>query len=208
MKEDGIIYTVVVKQGRDSPTVPRVSPIFLSEAQCCVIQKFCPEVFTPLFPGHSVPFSARQSRDRGKAGPPSPSFLLHGWLLLHLHLLLHLSHLHLHPESAGHPVWQVKNLYSYKVMSFIYQILMIHLQWQLVILNSETYTVNINILSCFVMSSSISHVLSSVIVITLLRMGKKQVSEQHSAKINIPKIYRLKCMFEKFYLRATCTGIS
>lgn len=122
MKEDGIIYTVVVKQGHDSPTVPRVSPIFLSKAQCCVFQKFCPDVFTPLFPVHSVPFSARQSRDRGKAGPPSPSFLLHGWLILHLHLPLHLSHLHLHTESAGHPDWQVQHLYSwsnsYKVIVF------------------------------------------------------------------------------------------
>lgn len=109
MEEDGIIYTVVVKQGHGTPAGPQVSPIFLSDVQCCAFQKFCPDTFfTRLFPVHSIPISARQSRDRGKAGPPSPSFHLHGRLLFHLHLPLHLSLLHLHTESAGHPDWQVQ----------------------------------------------------------------------------------------------------
>ncbi len=34
MAEDGIIYTVVVKQGHSSPAGPRVSPIFTSNAVC------------------------------------------------------------------------------------------------------------------------------------------------------------------------------
>lgn len=96
LEEDGIIYTVLVKQQHGTPSGPQVNPISFRKhlpARCFPVYT---DVFIPLFPEQSISLPAGQSRDRGETRPPSPSLLLYGRLLLHLYLPLHLSLLHLH----------------------------------------------------------------------------------------------------------------
>lgn len=69
--------------------------------------RFRSAYFPSCLPPVSFSLPVCKSRDRREAGSPPPPLLFYGRLLLHHHFPLHLSILHLHEESARHPVWQV-----------------------------------------------------------------------------------------------------
>lgn len=119
-EEDGVIYTVVVKQPHGGPTSPMVRHMWPKRLR--------PMKRLPVQAEHSLPVSlsstsclrppvlsvalpVRESGDGGETGAAPPPLLFHGRLILRHHLPLHLPLLHLHKESAGHPHRQVRALH-------------------------------------------------------------------------------------------------
>lgn len=107
-EEDGVIYTVVVRQQHAAPNSPTVSPpqtcnplIIITPGDSGPAHFLSLSLTLPLVVG--VPLPVREGGDGGEAGAPLAPLVLYGRFLLCHHLPVHLPLLHLHQESAGHP---------------------------------------------------------------------------------------------------------
>lgn len=78
-------------------------------------------LFLPPVIGFS--FTVCESRNRREAGAPPPPLFLYGRLFFHHYIPLHLSILHLHRKSAGHPHGQVGKSFTSDQNDYVWSLL-------------------------------------------------------------------------------------